>query len=90
MAVLSARRGERTKMNITNAQMKAILDMYTSVKRAENGTIPMTDLSNQQTIKRFERVLNTLLLDRINENNANNELFIQARKDITSWKMTIK
>ena len=90
MAVLSARRGERTKMNITNAQMKAILDMYTSVKRAENGTIPMTDLSNQQTIKRFERVLNNLLLERINENNANNELFIQARKDITSWKMTIK
>ena len=77
-------------MNITNAQMKAILDMYTSVKRAENGTIPMTDLSNQQTIKRFERVLNNLLLERINENNANNELFIQARKDITSWKMTIK
>lgn len=77
-------------MNITNAQMKAILDMYTSVKRAENGTIPMTDLSNQQIIKRFERVLNNLLLERINENNANNELFIQARKDITSWKMTIK
>ena len=70
--------------------MKAILDMYTSVKRAENGTIPMTDLSNQQIIKRFERVLNNLLLERINENNANNELFIQARKDITSWKMTIK
>lgn len=70
--------------------MKAILEMYTSVKRAENGTIPMTDLSNQQTIKRFERVLNNLLLERINENNANNELFMQARKDITSWKMTIK
>lgn len=82
--------GRKDKMNITNAQMKAILDMYTAVKRAENSTIPMMDLSNQQIIKRFERVLNNLLLERINENNANNELFIQARKDITSWKMTIK
>lgn len=69
-------------MNITNAQMKSILDMYTSVKNAEKGIISMTDISNHYIIKRFEKVLNDLLQDRINENNANNELFIQARKEI--------
>lgn len=72
-------------MNITNAQMKAILDMYMSVKRAEKGFVPIADISNHQTIKRFEKVLNDLLHDRINENNANNELFIQARKDIKHY-----
>lgn len=77
-------------MNISNAQMKSILEMYTAVKNAENGKLPISDISNQRIIKRFERVLYDLLRDRIDENNANNELFIQARKDITTWKMTIK
>lgn len=72
-------------MHITNAQMKSILDMYMSVKRAEKSIIPMTDINNHYIIKRFEKVLNDLLQDRINENNANNELFIQARKELKHY-----
>lgn len=65
--------------------MTAILDLYMSVKRAEKGKIPMMDISNHQIIKRFEKVLNDLLQDRINKNKANNEIFIQARKEISQY-----
>ena len=69
-------------MYVSNAQIKSLLEIYTMIRYAQDGFIPITDISNKQPIKRFEKVLNDLLQERINENNVNNDLFIKARKEI--------
>ena len=69
-------------MHITNAQIKSLLDTYNMIILARDNTIAINDICNHGIIKRYEKVLNDLLQDRINENNANNELFIKARKVI--------
>lgn len=72
-------------MNITNAQMKALLYTHTMIIMARDDLISINDPCNKGVIKRFEKVLNDLLQERINENNVNNGLFIKARKDIKNY-----
>ena len=60
---------------ITNAQIKALIDINMMLNDDINGIIPITDISNTQRIKRFQKVLNDLLIERIKENERLNELY---------------
>ena len=71
-----------TIMNITNAQLKALLDAYNMIIQAQQNYIPINDISNQRTIKRFTKVLNDMVKDKIEENKLINEYYISIRKEL--------
>ena len=75
-------------MNITNAQLKALLDTYTMIIQAQENYIPINDISNQRTIKRFTKVLNDMVKDKIEENKLINNYYISMRKELKDYGKT--
>ena len=69
-------------MNITNSQIKSLIEVHEMINNSIQGMIPLTDISNKYKIKRFEKVLNDLLILKIDENDKCNDLYIKTRKEI--------
>lgn len=70
-------------MNITNSQIKALLDTYNMIFFAREGFIPINDISNERIIKRFTKVLNDLLKDKIHDNEEMNNYYVSMRKELS-------
>lgn len=60
-------------MKITNSQIKSLIKVYNMIIFSDD--IPINDISNMETIKRFQKVLNDLLKQKIQENNDYNDYF---------------
>lgn len=71
---------------ITNAQIKSLIDIYIMLNEDINGFIPINDISNKHKIKRFQKVLNDLLTERIKENENCNKLYTKISEDLTYEK----
>lgn len=71
---------------ITNAQIKALIDINMMLNDDINDIIPITDISNTQRIKRFQKVLNDLLIERIKENERLNELYYSISEVLNNEK----
>lgn len=77
---------ERKKEMITNAQIKSLIDIHMMLNDDINGFIPVNDISNIQTIKRFQKVLNDLLIERIKQNEQCNELYVKLSEELNNEK----
>lgn len=71
---------------ITNAQIKALIDIYMMLNDDINDIIPVNDISNTQRIKRFQKVLNDLLIERIKENEQCNKLYANISEVLKNEK----
>ena len=69
-------------MIITNSQIKSLIEVYQMINDDINGFIPLTDISNKAKIKRYEKVLNDLLIEKIDENISLNDLYLKTRTEI--------
>lgn len=78
--------GKKGKEMITNAQIKSLIDVHMMLNDDINGFIPVNDLSNIQTIKRFQKVLNDLLIERIKQNEQCNELYVKLSEELNNEK----
>lgn len=74
-------------MNITNSQIKALINVYDMIMNAQNGSIPVSDISNIYTIKRYQKVLNDLLKEKIKENKATTEYYTIMRKELSQCEI---
>ena len=68
-------------MKLSNSQVKTLIQVYEMIDNAREKKIPITDISNTQTIKHFEKVLNNIIYERIAENQDTiNYLYQKGRK----------
>lgn len=71
-------------MNITNSQIKALIDIYNMIQTSKSQYVPLNDICFEKTIKRFDKVLNDLLSEKIQENNDCISQYTNIRKEIQS------
>ena len=55
-------------MKLSNSQVKTLIQVYEMIDNARQKKIPVTDISNDLIIKRFEKVLNNIIYERIADN----------------------
>ena len=72
-------------MTITNAQIKALIDVYNMIQNEKKG-IPLLDISNDKVIKRYYKVLNDILKNKIQENNDYIMQFTSLRKELGNYE----
>ena len=69
-------------MYISNSQIKSLIDIYNMIQTSQTTGIPLNDICFNKTIKRFNKVLNDLLSEKIKENNDCISLYTNIRKEI--------
>lgn len=68
-------------MKISNSQVKTLIQVYEMIENAMEKKILITDISNAQTIKAFQKVLKNIIYERIAENQDTiNYLYQKGRK----------
>lgn len=68
-------------MKLSNSQVKTLIQVYEMIDNARQKKIPIADISNTQTIKAFQKVLNNIIYERIAENQDTiNYLYQKGRK----------
>lgn len=68
-------------MKLSNSQVKTLIQVYEMIENAREKKISITDISNTQTIKAFQKVLNNIIYERIAENQDTiNYLYQKGRK----------
>ena len=68
-------------MKLSNSQVKTLIQVYEMIDNAMQYKIPINDISNTQTIKRFQKILNIIIDERIDENqDIIKYLYLKGRK----------
>ena len=73
---------EIKQMTISNSQMKALIDVYNMIQTSKTTRTPLSDISYDKTIKRYNKVLNDLLKGKIQENNDCITQYTNIQKEI--------